>query len=244
MQALNLTETQKDLLRWLVSKVRAGMINEEEVRFNLSQGGLSLDGYDEKDAPQVKATTLDALQDSGCLSFDKSRRPYICALTARAYEAVDSNFDAPNLFAVSQLIPLTETKHLDPELWERCKFSLSAGGDDPKAWNAAVRDATVVLEERLRRLGKTEAIDPSATGEKLVSLIFGGKNSVLLGKLDNNQLSAYRNLYAGMIAAFRNPYAHRFIDPSPEVGGAIIVFINLLLKTLDDIDWDTNEIEA
>jgi hypothetical protein len=47
-----------------------------------------------------------------------------------------------------------------------------------------------------------------------------------------------------MIAAFRNPYAHRFIDPSPEVGGAIIVFINLLLKTLDDIDWDTNEIEV
>jgi hypothetical protein len=245
MKAINLTETQKDLLRWLVSKVRAGMLNEEEVRFNSSQGGLSLDGYDEKDAPQLKETTLDALQDSGCLSFDKSRRrPYVCALTARAYEAVDSNFDAPDLSAVSHLIPLTEIKHLDPELWERCQFSLSTGGSDPKAWDKAVRTATVVLEERLRKLGKTEAINPEATGEGIVNLIFAGKNPVLSGKLDDTKLKAYRDLYAGMMSVFRNPYAHRFADPSPEVGGAIIVFIDLLLKTLSDMDWDASESEA
>jgi len=38
---------------------------------------------------------------------------------------------------------------------------------------------------------------------------------------------------------FRNRYAHRFIDPKPEEGGAIIVFIDLLLKMLDDLDWET-----
>jgi hypothetical protein len=47
-----------------------------------------------------------------------------------------------------------------------------------------------------------------------------------------------------MMAVFRNPYAHRIIDPSPEVGGAIIAFIDLLLKTLDDIDWDSSEGQA
>ena len=152
-------------------------------------------------------------------------------------QAVDFDLGNPDLSAIPHLIPLTEVKHLDPELWERCRFSLSAGGDDPKAWDKAVRTATVVLEERLRKLGKTEAINPDATGEGIVNIIFG-KSSVLSGKLDDKQREAYRNLYAGMMSVFRNRYAHRIIDPSPEVGGAIIAFIDLLLKTLDDINWD------
>jgi hypothetical protein len=242
MQALNLTGTQKNLLQWLVDKVRTGMLNEEEIWVIWSMGGSDIANYDAADAPQIKSTTLDALQQSGCLSCDKSRpHLYKCALTGKAYEVVDSNFDAPDLSAVSHLIPLTEVKHLDPELWERCQFSLSTGGNDPKAWDKAVRTATVVLEERLRKLGKTEAINPEATGEGIVNLIFAGKNPVLSGKLDDKQLKAYRDLYAGMMSVFRNPYAHRFVDPSPEVGGAIIVFIDLLLKTLSDINWDASE---
>jgi hypothetical protein len=151
-------------------------------------------------------------------------------------KATGSDLGDPDLSAIPHLIPLTEVKHLDPELWERCRFSLSSGGDDPKAWDKAVRTATVVLEERLRKLGKTEAINPDATGEGIVNMVFG-KNSVLSGKLDDRQREAYRNLYAGMMSVFRNRYAHRIVDPSPEVGGAIIAFIDLLLKTLDDIDW-------
>jgi hypothetical protein len=159
-------------------------------------------------------------------------------------KAVGSDLGDPDLSAIPHLIPLTEVKHLDPELWERCRFSLSSGGDDPKAWDKAVRTATVVLEERLRKLGKTESINRDATGEGIVNLIFAGKNPVLAGKLDEKQLKAYRDLYAGMMAVFRNPYAHRIIDPSPEVGGAIIAFIDLLLKTLDDVDWDSSGDEA
>jgi hypothetical protein len=154
-------------------------------------------------------------------------------------QATGSNLSEPNLSAIPHLIPLTEVKHLDPELWERCRFSLSSGGDDPKAWDKAVRTATVVLEERLRKLGKTEFINPDATGEGIVNIIFAGKNPVLAGKLDEKQLKAYRDLYGGIMAVFRNPYAHRFIDPSPEVGGAIIAFIDLLLKTLDSMNWDS-----
>jgi hypothetical protein len=238
MQALNLTETQKSLLQWLVEQVRAEMLNEEEIWFTWTSEGTGLLGY-QGNVPDVKTTTLDALQSNGCLSCDRSHQhQYKCVLTSKAYEAVDSNCGVPNLSAISYLIPLTEVKHLDPELWERCRFSLSAGGDDPKAWDKAVRTATVVLEERLRKLGKTEGINADATGEAIVNIIFAGKNPVLSGKLDNGQLRAYRDLYAGMMAVFRNPYAHRTIDPSPEVGGAIIAFIDLLLKTLNDIDWD------
>lgn len=244
MEPLNLTETQKSLLQWLVEQVRAGLLNEEEIWFNWTYSGTSLIGYNGH-VPDVKTTTLDALQSNGCLLCDRSRsNQYKCALTSKAYKAVDSNFGTSNLSAIPHLIPLTEVTHLDLELWDRCRFSLSAGGNDPKAWDKAVRTATVVLEERLRKLGKTEAINPDATGETIVNIIFAGKNPVLGGKLDDKQLRAYRDLYAGMMAVFRNPYAHRIVDPSPEVGGAIIAFIDLLLKTLDTIEWDSSESEA
>jgi len=142
------------------------------------------------------------------------------------------------------LIPLAEVDHLDTELWERCRLSLSAGGTDPKAWDKAVRVATVVLEERLRKLGKTETSNPDATGEGIVNIIFGSKNSVLGGKLEDKKLKAYRDLYAGMMSVFRNSYAHRIVDPSPDEGGAVIVFIDLLLKMLEDIEWDADEGKA
>ncbi|MBD2104682.1 hypothetical protein H6F94_27880 [Leptolyngbya sp. FACHB-261] len=235
---MNLTETQKKLLRWLVEEVRAGKLGEEKIWFLRSRDGTTLDGY-KGDVPNIETTTLDALQSSGCLSRDRSQlNQYKYSLTSRAYEAVDSDFGAPNLSAITHLIPLTEIKHLDAELWERCHFSLSAGGNDPKAWDKAVRTALVILEERLRKLGGTESIKPDATGDTIVNTIFGVKSSVLGDKLNDKQLKGYRDLYAGMMAVFRNHYAHRVIDPSPEVGGAIIVFIDLLLKMLDDIDGD------
>ena len=147
----------------------------------------------------------------------------------------------PDLSAVRHLIPLTEVKHFDPELWERCRIPLSSAGNDPKTWDNAVRMATVVLEERLRKLGKIDTIDTNATGANIVNLIFAPKKSILSGKLKANELQAYRDLYSGVMSVFRNPYGHRIIDPDPEVGGAILVFIDLLLKMLDNIDWDRNE---
>lgn len=152
--------------------------------------------------------------------------------------------DDSDLSAIPHLVPFAQVKHLDPELWERCRLSLSSGGDDPKAWDKAVRTATVILEERLRKLGNTESTNRDATGESLVNLIFSDNSRVLAGKLGEKQRKAYRNLYAGMMAVFRNPYAHRIIDPSPEVGGAIIVFIDLLLKTLHEIGGDSSGVEA
>lgn len=244
MQTYNLTDTQKERLKWIVSEVRAGKLNEEEIWVIWSMQGTSLVEY-QGHVPEIKNTTLDALEKNGCLiCSQKGKNQYKCALTSRAFEAIDSNFGAPDLSAIPHLIPLTEIDHLDTELWDRCRLSLSAGGADPKAWDKAVRTATVVLEERLRKLGRTEDVNPDATGEGIVNIIFAGKNPVLSGKLEEKKLKTYRDLYAGMMSVFRNSYAHRIIDPSPETGGAIIVFIDLLLKMLEDIDWDTDEGEA
>jgi hypothetical protein len=92
---MNLTETQKGILQWLVEEVRTGNLDEEEIWFVWNFNGTSLAGYkgDSRKIPEVKTTTLDALQGSGCLVCDRSRQyQYKCALTAKAYEAIDSNF--------------------------------------------------------------------------------------------------------------------------------------------------------
>ncbi|MFO5441763.1 MAG: TIGR02391 family protein [Dolichospermum sp.] len=243
MQTYNLNDTQKERLKWIVSEVRAGKLNEENIWVIWTAQGTSLVEY-QGHVPEIEKTTLDALENNGCLICSQKDKEYKCALTSLAFEAIDSNFGAPDLSAILHLTPLTEIDHLDTELWDRCRLSLSAGGADPKAWDKAVRTATVVLEERLRKLGRTEDVNPDATSEGIVNIIFAGKNPVLSGKLEEKKLKAYRDLYAGMMSVFRNSYAHRIIDPSPEIGGAIIVFIDLLLKMLEDIDWDTDEGEA
>ncbi|NEP27539.1 TIGR02391 family protein [Moorena sp. SIO3I6] len=236
MQDLNLNETQKKRLQWLVEEVRAKKLNEDKICFIWSLSGTIIVGY-QGNVPEFDKITLKALENSGCLVCDRRRKDeYKCALTPTAYEAVDPNFGAPNLSAIPP-----ELKHLDSELLKRCHCLLNTCGDDSTAWDKDVRTATVVLENRFKKLGKIDNSDKKATGEGIVNKIFAGNDSILKGKLEKSDLEAYRNLYAGMMGVFRNRYAHEFIDPSPEVGRAIIAFIDVLLKILDDIDWPSGE---
>ena len=91
---MNLIESQKRVLRWLVEEVRAGNIDEEEIWFGWTFNGSGLANYrGNQIPPQVKTTTLDALERSDCLICDRNvHNIYKCALTGKAYEAVDSNF--------------------------------------------------------------------------------------------------------------------------------------------------------
>jgi hypothetical protein len=96
---MNFTETQKRVLLWLVEEVRAGNLDEEEIWFAWTFNGSSLVGYkgNPRNIPEVKTTTLDALQSSDCLTCNRSRPyEYKCSLTAKAYETVDSNFGISN----------------------------------------------------------------------------------------------------------------------------------------------------
>ncbi len=240
---MTLTEKQKNLLRWIVKGVRAGYFPAEDNILWGCQvfGGPSWPNYTGSDScPEVEFTELAILQDHRYIKWQGiASDEYKGALTQKAYEAVDSNFDEPDRSAIPHLIPLTEVEHLDSELWERVRFSVSAGGDNPKAWDTAIRNATVVLEDRMRKLGNIDNINQKATGNGIVNLIFGSNKSLQKDKLPSEELEAYRDLYSGTMKLFRNRYAHRFIDPKPEEGGEIIVFINLLLKMLDNLDWET-----
>jgi len=100
-------------------------------------------------------------------------------------------------------------------------------------WDTAVRTTVVILEERLRDVGSVT--DESRIGLNLVNDVFGGGGSLADKFSRDAERQGYRDLYAGVVGTFRNTYAHRIVDPTPEDGGAFIVFVNLLLKRLGDL---------
>jgi hypothetical protein len=251
--SFNLTEKQEELVKWFVQQVRDNNLPEEfSVIWEI--GGVGIEGFEGEDHPDITPGTLDALAAAEMLvcapsyrattyehrsvlgpststeNYEASRR---CTLLKRAFDAVDSSFSAPDTSFVTHLTPLADVTSLDSEIKARCLPILGAGSADPKLWDSAVRVATVILEERLRDVGGIA--DPGQTGRPLVNAIFGD-HGTLAGEFSQDaERQGYRDLYAGVVGVFRNPYAHRLVDPAPENGGAAIVFVNLLLEMLEDL---------
>lgn len=235
--ASNLNDSQKSLLRWMVNEAWKGQLDENEIWFVWTSDGTDVMGYDGT-VPEVKRISLDALENEGFLICQRDRHWYKCSLLAKAYEAVESNFKTnetirDNSFT-DYLKGLNDIDHLDDELKQRCLHSISNDPENPKAWDKAIRTATVVLEERLRKIGETEKIDPDATADTIVNIAFK-ERSKIAKKIGTKKAKAYRDLYAGLMLVFRNKYNHRLIDPTPADGAAIIQFISLVLKMLNDI---------
>jgi hypothetical protein len=243
----NLTDNQKALAKWLVQEVRAGKLDESfEILWINSMAHPTpqaqiLNCKSSEETYEVTMGGLDALAANKLIICESSYKtwqsgtPYEhrrrCTLTGKIYEAVDSDFDSPDISFIQYLTPLENINSFDQELKERCFRMLSAGGSDPMLWDSAVRTAGVILEERLRDVGSI--VDPQQTGRGLVNKVFG-KDGTLSSKFPiDAEREGYRDLYAGIVGTYRNPSAHRLIDPSPEEGGAFIVFINLLLKKLE-----------
>jgi hypothetical protein len=231
----NLTNSQKDLLRWFVEQVNQGHLSEEFIISWLLQGP-SISGYSgstEKPLPEIKKGAIQALQAEGLLQCEVLGNDLRCTLTGKAYEAVDNNFNAPDTSFVKHLTPLADLTNLDEQLKQRCLPILGAGSADPKLWDTAVNNACRVLEDRLRDVGSI--LDANCVGLALVNKVFAADGSLASKFSVNAERQGYRDLYAGIVGAFRNPSAHRFVDPTPEEGGAFIIFVNLLLKKLENL---------
>lgn len=234
----NLTDGQKDLLRRLVQEVQAGSLPEEfEVHWISEEHVGKFTEYEGEHPPPVTQGALNALAASDLILSEPHYRQgretsRKITLMGKAFAAVDSDFDDPNTSFVTQLTPLADVTNLDNELKERCLPSLGAGSANPKMWDTAVRTA-VVLEERLRDVGGIS--DENLTGRDLVNNVFGDKGKLTSEFSYKSEQQGYRELYSGTVGVFRNRYAHRLVDPTPEDGGAFIVFVNLLLKMLEEL---------
>lgn len=253
----NLTASQKELIRWMVQENRDGNLPDEFTVVWLIGGRSRIMQYPDEH-PELTQGALDALDSANLVMSNisyqtktsragSSKRPSYretqtersrrCTLTARAFEAVDSDFDAPDTSFVTQLTPLANVTNLDDELKQRCLPILGAGSADPMMWDSAVRTAGVILEERLRDVGGI--VDAGRLGRELVNDVFGNGGTLAGSFSLDAERQGYRDLYAGVVGAFRNRYAHRLMDPTPEDGGAFIVFVNLLLKMLEDLPQPT-----
>ena len=248
----NLTPRQKQLLQWFVEKIGEGKLDEEfEISWfhSFSMEGRKAEALfpdfrgaqDELSEISITQGALDVLQANELIHcsiyyqqkksgrrLESKRR---CIITGKAYEAVSTNFSAPDASFITRLIPLEDISGFDDELKNRCLPILGAGASDPALWDSAVRTAGVILEERLRDIGAIS--DPNITGSTLVNNVFGDRGTLASKFAVTSEQKGYCDLYAGIVRAFCNPSAHRFIDPSPEEGGAFVVFVNLLLKKLE-----------
>ncbi len=225
-----------------MQQVRDGKLSEEFSVF-WDYSGSTIPEYKraiDDTMPDITEGIISALASSNLLFFTPELSGFNqreigrrCTLLGKAYEAVDSNFSAPDTSFITQLTPLADVTNLDQELKQRCLPILGAGAADPKLWDSAVRAAGVILEERLRDVGNIA--DRARVGRDLVNDVFGDRGTLSAKIPISSERVGYRELYAGIVGAFRDPNAHRLTDPSPEDGGAFIVFVNLLLKMLEDL---------
>jgi len=254
-----MTDKQKAVASCLGEKVRNG--NLEETFFLIWGSGICkgrdpvlIRGDGQWELSPIDSGTLDAMQADGLIrtaaddgypfpkGFSGIAPPYRsvrCTITQKLMEAIESNFAAPDTSFVRHLTPLADVLHLDLELKQRCLPILGAGAADPKLWDSAVRTAGVILEERLRSIGLIT--DVQVIGRELVNRVFGRSGTLAMKLTHDAERESYRDLYAGVVGAFRNPSAHRLIDPTPHEGGAFIVFVNLLLAHLDKLGESSNK---
>lgn len=154
------------------------------------------------------------------------------SITGHGFEAVENGFAVHDTSFLAHLNAMEEMSAFDPEIKERCLIELEGNEDDPNRWDAAVRASGIVLETRIRDVG---GIPNQLVGRELVKAVFGKDGRV--GRLfeSNAERESHLELYAGALGVFRNPSAHRFLNPSPEQGTVVIAFINLLVGKLEDL---------
>jgi hypothetical protein len=227
----NLTSSQKALMKEIVGLVRAKTIPEEFLVFWSSGRSQVVEAQSHKWESEPTRGRLEALEAADLIQIRRQQHGYNVSLLGAAYDAVDSDFNAPDTSFLTQLTPLADVTHLDEAIKQRVLPILSAGAGDSMLWDSAVRTAAVVLEERLRNVGGIS--DSSVIGKDLVNKVFSKTGSLASKFTNDSERDSYRDIYAGVVGLIRNPSAHRLIDPTPEEGGVSIVLIDLLLRKLE-----------
>jgi len=116
----------------------------------------------------------------------------------------------------------------DPELKSRCRPLLRR----KKHLDTAIREATVVLDDRLRKLsGITEKINPAP----LVSKVLNPEPSkaILVVSEEPSEQQGVHNMCLGLVLAYRDPAHHTLNDKiTPQEALKLIAFVDVLLSTI------------
>jgi len=139
------------------------------------------------------------------------------------------------------LWPQQETKPIlvirDSILRERCFDLLEA----PGKYDRVVREATIVLEDRIRLKPPHEVLSrliPNSndqSGRNLIDKLFQPERPILSISSDRAERIKFRDILTGVISYLRNPY-HHHLDDSTEWSWAwsTVGFIDALLNEVDN----------
>jgi len=125
----------------------------------------------------------------------------------------------------------------DAELKSRCSDLLDAPGN----YDRVIREATTVLEDRIRNKVGYDLLSrliPSATdqcGERLVNTLFAPGKPIILYSEDSKIQNSFYKVLIGTIAYLRNPYHHRLDDYTEwSWAWSTVGFIDRLLAEVGD----------
>ncbi len=157
----NLTETHKDVLRWLVQEVRAGRLHEEFLIAWTRSGPVILNYKDE--LPDIGRGSIEALAMAGLLiARPEGRwRDLHCTLLGQAFDAVDSNFQMPERDQLAH-INLHGPVTLFDQHGQNVNYQYNAAGNINFGMvqnQIDLVDQLEALKTEIRKAGEANAID-------------------------------------------------------------------------------------
>lgn len=170
------------------------------------------------------------------IGSNKAKTNDICWLVERngrkeRYESLEGLFGyicGINTAVVDiSVTPPLGSNEFEEELTRRCLPQYESG-----YYQAAVRNAFTVLEERIRNKGNFEQ---ELTGTELVLEALNPEEGELAFGETKGEKDGVMFLYRGAFQALRNPVSHRFMDEIDDrYAYSIIHTVDLLIRLLDE----------
>ncbi len=183
---------------------------------------------------ELEGTVPSQVPPTGTYVFGQDLRVAIASLRAGLEEILAEKGDEveglrQQVDVLTAKVAEAETRSLnivDDGLRDRCLDLLVRPG---KA-DAAVREASVLLENRLREVS---GLSVELVGVQLVSRALSADNGVLVLSDVKAEQEGIHSLYRGVIGFFKNPASHRIIENydvtrARQVVGLIDLLVNLL----------------
>lgn len=139
------------------------------------------------------------------------------------------------LWSPKEPVPVLVIK--DTELRSRCSDLLKA----PGAYDRVIREATTVLENRIRSRCPQETLAlsiPNAadqTGENLVNKLLSPDKPILVISSEKHKRVAFHRIMLGIVSYLRNPYHHQ-LDARTEWSWAWSSVVGFIDRLLADIE--------